>query len=197
MNEAITLEDALAGNPEEQNGENETPVEEEIIIGGTTGKNPRSDKERVSAEVRRANQAEGTKRSWEKEETRIKRTTRRACTVSFEGGEPVYFSSVAAAFQKYGFPMGAHYGLRAELRSVEGNEITYLFEPSIGMENCAEPGAYLFKDVEFVKVEKPKKEKKAPVEGEAKPKREKKAKKAKPTTEEPVLETVDVEPTFD
>lgn len=165
---------------------------------GKRSTNPTGDNERVPEEVKRANQAEGTRKSWENEEIRAKRTVRRACTVSVNGGEPVYFSSVATAFQHFKLPIGDHYKMRANLRADEGCSITYSYVPPVGVEGI-EGGDFVFTDCEVKRVEKPKKEKKPKAEGDATPKAKKPRKKkaeATPVEEKPT-ETVDVEAVFD
>lgn len=217
QNEEMNLGDVLTENPAENEEVNVEAEDEEV--NGENGQenvedeklpyNPnRKDAQRVDPEVRKANQAEGTRRSWQNEDVRVKRTTRRACTVKMDGKdeEPMYFSSVAAAFQHFGFTIGDHHKLRAELRAEEGNVINYDFAPANPLVGGAEAGTYIFTDVDVrpvEKKEKAKKEKKEKVEGEAevKPKKPRKPRKSKKEVEEPVdappAETVEVEPNFD
>ena len=193
--EEMNLGDVLTENPAENGQEN---AEAEKLPYNPN----RKDAQRVDPEVRKANQAEGTRKSWENEDVRVKRAKRRACTVKMDGKdeEPVYFPSVAAAFQHFGFTIADHYKLRIELRVEEGNVINYDYAPANPLEGGAEAGTYIFTDVELRAVEKKPKAKKEKVEGEAeaKPKKPRKSKKA---VDEPVdappAETVDVEPSFD
>lgn len=148
-----------------------------------------------------------TANTWANPEIRAKRTLRRACQVTFPDGTLKMYGSVWEGFQDIKVPngMGLHRSFRAELRSEEGKEIVLEIAPEHAESTGAIPGHYLFKDVAYVKAEKPKKvkepkepkEPKAEGETVAKPKKTKKQKAKEAPVPEANHEPVNVEAVFD